>query len=128
MKNHHVSLANNNFGRRSSASATHGYGSYVTPSPSPRFSFGEGASYIQERMSSLFLGDDYEGIYLAIGMAATGLFVIETLIRVYRIYEANNKRRRKRRKRNADFETNETITHLDHIINSIADFPNKFYL
>ena len=53
---------------------------------------------MQERMSSLFLDAGYENIYLAIGVAATALFVIETLVRVYRIYEDNNKRRRKRKR------------------------------
>ena len=52
---------------------------------------------MQERMSGLFLETGYENIYLAIGVAATALFVIETLVRVYRIYEDNNKRRKRKR-------------------------------
>ena len=52
---------------------------------------------MQERMSDLFLETGYENIYLAIGVAATALFVIETLVRVYRIYEDNNRRRKRKR-------------------------------
>ena len=75
---------------------------------------------MQERMSDLFLETGYENIYLAIGVAATALFVIETLVRVYRIYEDNNRRRkRKRSARNFlpeemdDFSKQVIITILD---------------
>ena len=99
---------------------------YFTPtSVSPFSSLADGATYIQERMSSLFLETGYENIYLAIGVAATGLFVIETLVRVYRIYEANNKKR-KRRKRNQKYNPKEVEIHLDHIITTIVNSYNKF--
>ena len=94
---------------------------------SPFHSLTDGATYIQERMSSLFLETGYENIYLAIGIAATGLFVIETLVRVYRIYEANNKKR-KRRKRNQRFGPEEVENQLDNIIIAIVDSYNKFQL
>ena len=66
-------------------------------SHSPLSSLSDSVNYMQERMSDLFLETGYENIYLAIGVAATALFVIETLVRVYRIYEDNNKRRKRKR-------------------------------
>ena len=98
---------------------------FTSNSFSPFSSLTDGATYIQERMSSIFLETGYENIYLAIGVAATGLFVIETLVRVYRIYEANNKKR-KRRKRNQRSNPEEVTIHLDHIISAIVDSYNKF--
>ena len=99
---------------------------YSTPdSFSPLSGLADGATYVQERMSSLFLETGYENIYLAIGIAATGLFVIETLFRVYRIYEANNKRR-KRRKRSRKVKPEELEMHLHSILSAIVESYNKF--
>ena len=76
--------------------------------------------YIQERMSSLFLDTGYENIYLAIGVAATALFVIETLVRVYRIYEDNNKRR-KRKRSTSNFLPEEIDALSKEVISSILN-------
>ena len=78
---------------------------------------------LSERISNFFLGDGYEGIYLAIGIAATGLFVIETLIRVYRIYDTNNGKRRKRRKRRA---TEDDTVNFKSVLVGISEYQNKY--
>ena len=75
---------------------------------------------MQERMSDLFLETGYENIYLAIGVAATALFVIETLVRVYRIYEDNN-RRRKRKRSTRNFLPEEMDDFSKQVIITILD-------
>ena len=75
---------------------------------------------MQERMSDLFLETGYENIYLAIGVAATALFVIETLVRVYRIYEDNN-RRRKRKRSTRNFLPEEMDDLTKQVITTILD-------
>ena len=77
-------------------------------------------NYMQERMSDLFLETGYENIYLAIGVAATALFVIETLVRVYRIYEDNN-RRRKRKRSARNFLPEEMDDLTKQVIITISD-------
>ena len=93
-------------------------------SQTPSTPFGDidyGITYIQERMSSLFMETGYENIYLAIVVAATALFVIETLVRVYRIYEANNKRRRRRKRSNIHYHyPEETKIQFKRIIIGIS--------
>ena len=84
-----------------------------------------GVAYMQDKMSSLFLETGYENIYLAIGVAATALFVIETLVRVYRIYEANNKRR-KRRKRSNTYYPQDIEKQFEHIIIGIINGYDVF--
>ena len=81
----------------------------------------DGVMYIQERMSSLFLDTGYENIYLAIGVAATALFVIETLVRVYRIYEDNNKRRKRRKRSTRNFLPEEIDALSKEVISSILN-------
>ena len=81
---------------------------------------------MQERMSSLFLDAGYENIYLAIGVAATALFVIETLVRVYRIYEDNNKRRRKRKRSTKNLFPEEMDTLTKQVITATSNSYDYF--
>ena len=89
-------------------------------SHSPLSSLSDKENYMQERMSDLFLETGYENIYLAIGVAATALFVIETLVRVYRIYEDNN-RRRKRKRSARNFLPEEMDDLTKQVITTILD-------
>ena len=81
---------------------------------------------MQERMSSLFLDAGYENIYLAIGVAATALFVIETLVRVYRIYEDNNKRRRKRKRSSKNLFPEEMDVLMKQVIKATSNSYDYF--
>ena len=82
---------------------------------------------MQERMSSLFLDAGYENIYLAIGVAATALFVIETLVRVYRIYEDNNKRRRKRKRSTKNLFPEEMDVLTKQVIKATSNSYDYFW-
>ena len=57
---------------------------------------------ISRRIGSIMTSDfltKYEGLFLMIGLASTTLFVIETVVRIYRIYITSTGRRRRRRRK-----------------------------
>merc|ERR1719225_1145797 len=74
----------------------------------------------------------YDFIFLLIGMAATLLFVFETLYRVYTLYETTNgrrsynssKRRKKRRRRNFNCDENDLCHNISHQISACHDLYN----
>lgn len=77
------------------------------------------ASLEAQRLNHAVLSYDF--IYLLIAIAATLLFVFETLYRVFDLYSTNNggKRKKKRKKRDGDLVT---IDDLDYIVTLMETF------
>ena len=124
-KSHFIFLFYSNPQHSSPLARYDNYGNENSNALSASNGLADGVAYMQEKMSSLFLETGYENIYLAIGVAATALFVIETLVRVYRIYEANNKRR-KRRKRSNTYYPEDIEKQFEHIIIGIINGYDVF--